>query len=507
MIAVCALVAGYLVTGPSTPARAMTQVGTASGYPGETVQVQVQNSIAGAPNTLWTINAPAGTTIVSAAGSSPGGSASFGCTPTASGVACGPSSAGGWAAGNIVTMQVRINDNRAAGTALGVSFIPGDEGVYRITVLAPPAPTIQAPTTGTRSLETQPTIAGTKRAGNSASITIDGAPACTIPADSATTWTCPAPAPLAPGTHAFAATQTSPAGDISPASDVTSYEVLEPAALTLTPGGPDTAIPTVALTRTLSITNTGPGAATGTTVTLTLGGFPATACRVGATPVDCSALTTGRDLGTLAAGQTIELSIDGAVPAGTAPGTTYPLSATLSSVNDAASPVTSAATVTVATPDPPRILSPAAGSSTTLTSPEISGNDALPGARVEVTGPNGAVCTATASATGTWACTPATAFALGGVQLSATQSIGGLTSLPAATTFTVIETPRVPPPLTSPPTTPPGPTVPRPTPGTGSSPRPVPTSPPPRPRCLPKRHPPRPRKPRPRLRHGLPRSR
>ncbi|WP_121687471.1 Ig-like domain-containing protein [Mycetocola lacteus] len=478
LIAVCALVAGYLVAGPTAPARAMTQVGTASGYPGDTVQVQVQNTIAGAPNTGWTINAPVGTSIVSAVGSSASGSTSFGCTPTASGVSCGPSSAGGWAAGNIVTLQVRINDNRAAGTALGVSFIPGDEGVYRITVLAPPAPIIQTPAPGTRSLETQPTITGTKRAGNAAAITIDGAPACTIPASSATTWTCLAPAPLTPGTHTFSATQTSPAGDVSPASDASTYEVLEPAALTLTQGGPETAVPTVALTRTLSITNGGPGAATDTSVTLSLGGFPATACRVGTTAVDCATLTAGRALGTLATGQNVELSIDGTVPADTAAGTTYPLSATLASINDAASPITSAATLTVAAPEPPRILAPEPGGSTTLTAPEISGNAALPGARVEVSGPNGIVCTATASATGTWACTPATSFALGGVKLSITQSLGGLTSAPMESTFTVIETPRVPPPLTPPPTTAPGPPAPRPTPGTGASPRPQPTPPP-----------------------------
>ena len=103
-----AIALGGVLAEPAPAAEAMVQIGAASGYPGDSVQVQVQNTAAGAPGSLWLIAAPAGTTVTAASGASATGSGAFGCTLTGTGASCGPSSAGGWAAGNIVTMTLAI---------------------------------------------------------------------------------------------------------------------------------------------------------------------------------------------------------------------------------------------------------------------------------------------------------------------------------------------------------------------------------------------------------------
>lgn len=479
------LVLGMLVAGPAPAAQAMTQIGTASGYPGDSVQIQVQNTVAGAPNSAWTITAPPGTTVTAAAGASASGTSPFGCALTATGASCGPSNAAGWASGNIVTMTLAIAPNRSAGLVTGFSSTPVDEGSFRVTVLPPPAPTIASPSEGSRSLERAPVITGGKRAGNAASVSVDGAPACAIPADASTTWTCQSPV-LAPGAHTVTATQTSPAGDASPISMTRSFEVLEPAALALTQTGPASAVPTVPVERVVTVTNTGPGTTVAANVSIDLGGFPATSCNINGTPADCADLASGVSLGDLAPGRQVTVSIDGVVPAGTAIGTSYALAASLSSPSDAASPVTSTETVTVSAPASPRILSPANGSQTTNTVPAVSGDGAIVGAAVSVAGPSGQVCTATASISGAWSCAPVSPFALGSVRLSATQSIGGVTSPAATSVFTVVAVPVTPPapspapsrpaprPTTQP--SPPATPAPAPAPAPIATPRPAPTT-------------------------------
>lgn len=488
-LAASVLVIGMVAAGPVPTAQAMTQIGAASAYPGDSVQVQVQNTVAGAPGSFWTITAPPGTTVTAASGASASGSFPFTCSLAPSGASCGPSSAGGWAAGNIVTMTLAIDPGRAAGLATGFTSIPVDEGSFRVTVLPPPAPTIASPAEGSRSLESAPVITGDKRAGNTASVSVDGAQACAIPADASTTWTCQSPT-LAPGQHTATATQTSPAGDASPVSTTRTFEVLEPAALALTQTGPASAVPTVPVERVVTVTNTGPGTAVAASVSIDLGGFPATTCSIDGSVQDCSILAAGVPLGDLASGRQVPLVIDGAVPAGTAIGTSYALVASLSSVSDAASPVTSTETITVSAPAAPRIVSPANGSQTTNTVPGVSGDGAIAGATVSVTGPSGPVCTAAASISGAWSCTPVSPFALGSVPLSATQSIGGVTSPAATSAFTVVAVPVTPPapPVPSPapsrpaprPTTQPSPPAtptPAPTPAPIPTPRPAPTTP------------------------------
>ncbi|MGG7465208.1 hypothetical protein [Plantibacter sp. YIM 135347] len=487
-LAAAILTIGMIAVGPAPAAQAMVQIGSASGYPGDSVQVKVQNTVAGAPNSAWTVTAPPGTTVTAASGASASGTSPFGCSLTATGASCGPSNAAGWAAGNIVTMTLAIAPNRAAGLVTGFSFTPVDEGSFRVTVLPPPAPTIASPVEGSRSLDDAPVITGDKRSGNAASVSIDGAPACSIPADASTTWSCQSPV-LAPGQHAATAIQTSPAGDASPVSATRTFDVLEPAALALAQTGPTIAVPTVPIERTITVTNNGPGTAVAADVSIDLGDFPATTCRIDGTSQDCSTLSAGVALGDLASGRQVPIVIDGVVPAGTAAGTSYTLGAILQSLSDAASPVTSTETITVSAPEAPRIASPANGSQTTSTAPGVSGDGAIAGATVSVTGPAGLVCTATASISGAWSCTPASTFALGAVPLRATQSIGGLTSPAATSVFTVVAVPVTPPAPPAPapapsrpaprPTTPPSPPAtpaPAPIPAPVQPPRPAPTA-------------------------------
>ncbi|WAA65625.1 hypothetical protein [Microbacterium oxydans] len=368
--------------------------------------------------------------------------------------------------------MLRISDTAAAGyTSALTNIVGGEEAFYGITVLAPPAPTLTAPADGLRTLETSPAISGTKRAGNSVIASVDGASVCTVAADASTTWSCTPSTPLAFGSRAIAATQASPAGDLSAASTVHTIEVLEPAALTVSQAGPASAVPTVAFERTVSIGNSGPGTATGVSASVELGGLPATTCTVAGTATDCALLSGGVGLGDLAPGTTVVISIVGRVPAGTAAGTTYTVSASASSINDASSPVVAAADVVVAAPSAPVITGPAAGSTTTNRSISISGT-ALAGAAVSVHDAAGTlVCSATTSSSGAWSCAPVQPFAVGTVAVRATQSLGGLTSPRSSTrTFqvvapTVVSPPAVAPPTSSGPSRPaPAPATPRPTP-------------------------------------------
>lgn len=449
--------AAVLVVSPwvAQTAQAITQVQNASGYPGEQVTVVIRNDSTGPVFTNWTVQAPPGTSIVSAGGSAASGSSPFPCNGSGTVVQCGPSGAGGWAAGNIVTVNLQIDAGATAGFTSGTSSIEGSEsGTYGVTVLAPPAPEITAPANGLRTLDPQPAISGTKRAGNSATAFVDGVFVCNVPADAATTWTCLPAAPLAPGVHAITATQTSPAEDVSSASAPISVEILTPAALSVAQSGAETVVPTVQIERSITVTNTGPGVAEAVTATVDLGGFPATTCTVAGTATDCTLLGSGANLGDLASGAAAQISILGTAPAGTAAGTVYTITASSSTINDAASPVTAAGSVAVAAPPPPQITSPAAGSTTTDRAPSIAGT-ALAGAVVTVRDAAGEICTVTASSSGSWSCTPSRSFALGGVGLTATQTVGGLASGSSTTVqFTVVAPPVPPPPSTGTPTPP-----------------------------------------------------
>lgn len=451
----------------ASPAQAITQIQGGSGYPGDVVTVIIRNDRTGPTFTPWTVFAPPGTSIVSASGSAADGALPFPCTGSAEVVQCGPSGAGGWAANNTVTVILRIHPTAPVGyTAASSTITSSETGAYGVTVLAPPPPDITAPADGLRTLDRHTAISGTKRGGNSATALVNGVVACTAPADSATTWTCTPTRPLEFGTRAISATQTSAADDISAPSEVRSIEVLEPAALSIAHTSPTSVIPTIPVEHVITISNTGPGTASDLAGQVDFGDFPAATCTISGTATDCTTLRSGVHLDDLAPGTTARITIHGKIPAGTAAGTAYPFTSSISSSNDAASPITSTGTITAAAPPPARISLPTDGAALSVTSPTISGT-ALAHATVTVTDRSTTVvCTTTATGTGGWSCIPRRPFAVGQVTLRATQALGGLSAPPSAeTTFTIVIPSQTSPPATSPSVTkPPRPQIPQPLP-------------------------------------------
>ncbi|SBN62104.1 Ig-like domain (group 3) [Curtobacterium sp. 9128] len=440
---------------PSAPASAMTQVGPVpSGVPGTQVVATVQNQTGGTGN--WTITAPPETRITAAATKPGTGLAPFTCTPSADGAsaACGNLF---WGAPNTVDVQLVIDADATLGTKTGSSaIVPVDPAApYSITVVAPAAPgapTITAPAAGSESIATQPTITGAKTAGNAATVTLDDQAPCTIPADAATTWSCPAPSePLTVGQHTVTATQADRFGQTSPVATST-FTVLASATFSITQSGATELLPTREATHTITIDNTGDGEARDVTFTADLGGFPATVCTVDGAAVDCSALPGGVALGTLAPGASVVVTVTGAAPAGTAPGTTYAIATSTVSSTDPDSPVASSATLEVVPLNAPVFTSPTAGSVTTNATPVIRGAQAVEDAVVTVFQGPTAMCTATADSAGLWSCTPSPRFAYGAVNITASQTYGGITSERATLDFTVRQTPVTP----APPTTRPG---------------------------------------------------
>ena len=90
---------------------------------------------------------------------------------------------------------------------------------------APVAPVITTPTQNQATVAT-PIISGTAEPMAIVKVTDDtGSIICTTIATSTGSWTCPANAVAYPGTHIITATQTDPAGNISPASAPTTFTV------------------------------------------------------------------------------------------------------------------------------------------------------------------------------------------------------------------------------------------------------------------------------------------
>lgn len=95
--------------------------------------------------------------------------------------------------------------------------------------------------------------------------------------------------------------------------------------------------------------------------------------------------------------------------------------------------------VTAAGPPDLRFTSPLVA--TNDTTPTISGAGAVSGNTVAVKGPGDATFCTTVATGATWSCTPTTAFAVGNVEISATQSDGTLASFPVTNRFAIDATP------------------------------------------------------------------
>jgi len=234
-------------------------------------------------------------------------------------------------------------------------------------------------------------------------------------------------------------------------------------ALTVTADGPNSALPTAPVQKTFTVEGTGPDTSGPSTIRIDdPNGFPARSCSVSGleTQPTCEELLSGDpvSLGTIGAGQTRTVTIRGVVPSGTAAGTRWPLTATVSSPVDTTGTHEVSTTLAVAGPGRPGVTSPAAGSTTTERRPTIAGNNVPHRASVEVLRGNQTVCTATGDGGGYWSCVPTADLPVGTVTLRVTDTFGGITGPEGGVTFTVRA-----------PATPPGGTTPVPGTGGGSA--------------------------------------
>lgn len=296
---IAVLMCALLLPWQASSAIAMTST-SASGYPGDVVTVTVGNQQS-QRNATWVIDAPVGTTFAGVPTSSnPPGTGQFSCplaSPTRA--LCGPSPL--WTSGNRVTMQLLIGENSRAGLTLGRTTLGSEGADIPVAVLAPPPPPVSDPAPDAVTLDRTPAVTGTKRAGNAVAVTFADGQDCSVPADSATTWTCSPPAPLAFGATTISAQQSSPADDVSPPTD-RSFTVVDELAIT-TPLDGDR-------TTSRSVTIAGGGALAGADVTVSVAGQSFTAVAdgsgrwtvlatdlpIGAHPVTASWRVSGRTL-------------------------------------------------------------------------------------------------------------------------------------------------------------------------------------------------------------------
>ncbi|WP_144756990.1 Ig-like domain-containing protein [Curtobacterium pusillum] len=460
MVGVAALV-------PTAAASAMVQVGAApSGVPGSSVQAVVQNQSSGTGS--WIITAPP-STVITAAQSIPGpGLLPFTCVPINGGAQADCQFSGLWGADNQVAITMTIDPTAAAPqTVTGNSTIQnvesGDYSVDIVPPAAPAAPAITAPPAGDESIVTQPTITGSKTAGaatttgTTLTATLDGDPLCTVAASTESTWACAPAAPLAVGTHTISATQTDRFGQTSPAA-TTTFTVLAEAGLAITQTGGTPLYAGFPAVHTVTVRNAGDGEARGVVFTADTGGLQVPVCELDGAAFDCATLTSGVQLGTMASGGERVFRLTIAAPAGTVPGTSFPIATRASSSTDPDSPVDSSSTLVTSAPTAPVITAPANGSSTVARRVGVFGNGVLPGATVAVRQGDTVLCTATGMASTGFSCTPDRTFPLGAVTLTATQTVGGIESDAGSTRFTVRA-----------PATPPGGTTPLPGTGGGST--------------------------------------
>ncbi|MDR2973689.1 MAG: Ig-like domain-containing protein, partial [Propionibacteriaceae bacterium] len=288
------------------------------------------------------------------------------------------------------------------------------------------APVITGPAQGSSTEDSTPAITGTGEPGATVTVSVDGAPVGTAVVQPDGTWTLTPTTPLAVGPHQVTATQNNGAGD-SPAatSDFTVTEPTGPADTT-PPAAPVITGPVDGSTttdNTPTITGTGePGA----TVTVTVDGTP-----IGDAVVQPDGTWTLTPTTPLADGpHTIGATQKD--PAG-----------------NQSPPAQVGVTVDTTAPSAPEILTPAQGSSTTNTTPAVTGKGE-PGATVTVQIDGVDVGTATVGTDGTWTVTPTTPLALGPHQVTATQrDAAGNLSTPDSKDFTVVA-PTIPPDTTAP---------------------------------------------------------
>ena len=194
----------------------------------------------------------------------------------------------------------------------------------------------------------------------------------------------------------------------------------------------------------ITITNSGQGPATGpltSTVTLPAGvSAPASFSNNGWSCTTASQTVTCINAGPIAPGSSSTFSVP-ATPdistVGTQPqfnATTAPVPGEANTINNVASPLTP--TTAVAGGTAPTISAPGSSSTTGDTTPTISGI-ADPGSTVTVYRGGSPICTAIASGTGAFSCTPLSPLPAGATTISVTAQLGSYVSPPATRSFTI----------------------------------------------------------------------
>ncbi|WP_413318264.1 Ig-like domain-containing protein, partial [Agrococcus sp. 1P02AA] len=285
---------------------------------------------------------------------------------------------------------------------------PADSVTFVVDTTAPDAPVIEAPADGSTTNDTTPTVSGTGEPGATVEVSIDGAVVGPTEVDEDGAWSLETTEELAEGEHTVDATQTDAAGNTS-AADSNAFVV-------------DTTAP---------------------------------AAPVIESPADGSTIgdTTPTVSGTGEPGATVEVSIDG-----TAVGTAevdeagdwsiettdelaegeHTVDATQTDAAGNTSPADSVTfTIDTTAPEAPVIVSPADGSTTSDTTPTVSGTGE-PGATVEVSIDGAVVGTAEVDEDGAWSLETTDELAEGEHTVDATQTdAAGNTSAADSNAFVV----------------------------------------------------------------------
>lgn len=96
---------------------------------------------------------------------------------------------------------------------------------FTVDTVAPSAPVVLAPGDGSVSNDTTPTYQGSGEPGATVQVSVDGAPVGQATVDGAGTWSLTPATPRAPGVHIVTATQTDPAGNLSPVSGQNAFTI------------------------------------------------------------------------------------------------------------------------------------------------------------------------------------------------------------------------------------------------------------------------------------------
>ncbi len=269
----------------------------------------------------------------------------------------------------------------------GTSFV-SPPNTFTVDTSAPPV-AIATPVSGSVSATPTVTVTGTTEANATVNVFLDGSTTafCTVSADASGNWSCPASSSLSDGPHAVTAVATDAAGNnSSPVTSSFTIDTTAPVAPVITaPGEGDTTSPTPTFAGT---------AEPGSTVELFVDGSSTAACT-----------TTADASGHFSCVATTALSV----------GAHTVVATSTDAAGNSTDSTTRSFTVEPAiAPGPPVITSPVDGSRTTDTTPTFAGT-AAPGSTVNVYVDGGMtpVCTATASASGAFSCTPTTPLAEG----------------------------------------------------------------------------------------------